>query len=172
MRYRAALSPHPDPHATEWCAEFEKQWGISLNELVNVEFRRAWCASAQAQGGNSPEQGSDSAGHSPRSGNPNAGPGGPQPTPRPRSPVFQTMVMPTSQITLPPLQSFGLLHAGAEGMHPLPPPPFNQQPHQGHTSSSEPRSMPPPDRRVGMPRGLPWLEDELKNGQIESGKGR
>ncbi|KAF8605952.1 hypothetical protein BDV93DRAFT_521291 [Ceratobasidium sp. AG-I] len=176
VRYRAALSPHPDPRVTEWCGEFEKQWGISLGELVNVEFRRAWCGSANAKGGASPEQGAEGGAHSPGSGNGSTGPGeafgGAQPTPRPRSPVFQTMVMPASQITLPPLQSFGLLHAGAEGMHQPPPPPFNQQPHQGHSSSSEPRSMPPPDRRVGMPRGMPWLEDELKNGQTESGKGR
>lgn len=173
VRYRAAMSPHPDPHATEWCAEFEKQWGISLSELINVEFRRSWCASAQ--GGMNPEHGAEGAANSPGSGTTGSGEtfAGTQPTPRPRSPIFQAMVMPSSQITLPPLQSFGLLHASAEVMHPPPPPPsFSQQPHQGHSSASEPRSMLPSDRRVGMPRGLPWLEDELKNGQTESGKGR
>ncbi|KAG9124016.1 hypothetical protein FRC07_013197 [Ceratobasidium sp. 392] len=41
VRYRAAMSQHPDPHVSEWCAEFEKQWGISLGELINVEFRRS-----------------------------------------------------------------------------------------------------------------------------------
>ncbi|QRV74156.1 Fungal specific transcription factor domain [Ceratobasidium sp. AG-Ba] len=161
VRYRTTLSPQPDPHLTEWCAELEKQWGISLGELINVEFRRTWCASANGgvgaekmsaeatPGANINQSGTD-------------GVVGPMPRPRSPGPVYQTMIMPPSQVTLPPLQSFGLLHVGGNestgngGMNPLPLPTFGQQA-QG----------PGQDRRAGagMPRGLPWLEDELKSGQ-------
>ncbi|CAE6446218.1 unnamed protein product [Rhizoctonia solani] len=182
VRYRAMLSPQPDPHVTEWCAEFHQQWGVSLAELINPEFRRVWCASVK------PKE-SDSTTVTP-----------PPPSPRSRSPVgYSTMNMPASQVILPPLQSFGLLHhpPGAL-MHPLPqgvnlhavpggmhhPPPGSAGPPSVHPGPSpahtplppRPNSTgplisgdgimhPPPDRRMGgMPRGLPWLEDELKNG--------
>ncbi|KAG8748376.1 hypothetical protein FRC10_005923 [Ceratobasidium sp. 414] len=147
VRYRAAMSQHPDPHVSEWCAEFEKQWGISLGELINVEFRRSWCAAAN--GGAEAEKVADATAAIESL--------GPQPALRPRSPapVYQAMVMPPSSVTLPPLQSFGLLHAGVAGPDGMPPPP----PPAGLGQAQ--------DRRVGMPRGMPWLEDELKNGQRE-----
>ncbi|KAG9093471.1 hypothetical protein FS749_014323 [Ceratobasidium sp. UAMH 11750] len=148
-RHRAAVSQHPDPHVSEWCSEFEKQWGISLGELVNVEFRRSWCAAATA----GPEAGKTTELSTVES-------LGLQPMPRSRSPgsMYQPMIMPPSNVTLPPLQSFGLLHVGggAEGM--LPPPPLS-----GLGQAQ--------DRRVTMPRGMPWLEDELKSPRGES-KGR
>ncbi|CAE6412959.1 unnamed protein product [Rhizoctonia solani] len=189
VRYRAALSQHPDPHVTEWCAEFHQQWGISLAELVNPEFRRVWCASVKPKD-------SDSSTPTP-----------PPPSPRPRSPVgYSGMVMPASQVTLPPLQSFGLLHpppqvhpsqggsmhsspsgnmhpgvnSGSPSIHsgpspihtPLPPPLNSSGPPPGSGDGS---MLPPlaPDRRIGgMPRGLPWLEDELKNGADAKGGAR
>ncbi|KAG8727416.1 hypothetical protein FRC12_022518, partial [Ceratobasidium sp. 428] len=108
VRYRAIMSQHPDPHVSEWCAEFEKQWGISLGELINVEFRRSWCAAAN--GGIEAEktaEGSTSSGDSP------IGVGvGHMSRSRSPVPVYQAMIMPPSgaNVTLPPLQSFGLLH--------------------------------------------------------------
>jgi len=148
VHYHAAISQHPNPQISEWCAELEKQWGISLNELVDVEFRRVWCASVV--GGIGSEQPPESAASG-------FGPG---------ATGFQQIVMSQSHITLPSLQSFGLLHAGGDGMLPLSPP-FNQL----QSSSSEVRAMPLPDRRVGIPRGMPWLEEELK-GQTDAAKGK
>ncbi|KAG9096837.1 hypothetical protein FRC06_008274 [Ceratobasidium sp. 370] len=149
VRYRSAMSQHPDPHVSEWCAEFEKQWGISLGELINVEFRRSWCAAAN--GGVEAEKTAEATTES----------SGPQLPPR-RSPgsVYQATIMPPSGVTLPPLQSFGLLHVGGGGVDGMPPPP----PPSGLGQAQ--------DRRAGMPRGLPWLEDELKNGQGDASKGR
>ncbi|KAG8760403.1 hypothetical protein FRC11_000464 [Ceratobasidium sp. 423] len=169
VRYRAVLSQHPDPHVTEWCAEFHQQWGISLAELVNPEFRRVWC-------GGVINKEIDSSTPTP-----------PPPSPRPRSaPGYPTMILPASHVTLPPLQSFGLLHppgsSGPLSVHsaptpvhsPLPPPPPTSTVLQPPGSAGPPLPggdgsmhplLPPPDRRIGgMPRGLPWLEDELKNG--------
>jgi hypothetical protein len=167
VRYRTAMSQHPDPHVAEWCAEFEEQWGISLGELVDVGFRRTWCApvvSNEPEGSNTSSDPVASALPAPAHVGDAFGAGPQQQGPRPRSPVYQSMIIPSSHITLPPLQSFGPLHPGNEGGM-LPPPPFGQQP-------VDPRAMPLPDRRVGMPRGLPWLEDELKNGQADASKGR
>ncbi|KAJ1306907.1 hypothetical protein OPQ81_007890 [Rhizoctonia solani] len=158
VRYRAMLSQHPDPHVTEWCTEFHQQWGVSLAELVNPDFRRAWCASVQ------PKE-SDSSTPTP-----------PPPSPRPRSPAgFQTMIGQPTHLTLPPLQSFGLLHPPPQGnigppqgpspVHTSVPPPLSSTgaPPSGDASMLPP--LPLPDRRTGgLPRGLPWLEDELKNG--------
>ncbi|CAE6464979.1 unnamed protein product [Rhizoctonia solani] len=161
VRYRAVLSQHPDPHVTEWCAEFHQQWGISLAELVNPEFRRVWC-------GGVINKESDSATPTP-----------PPASPRPRSPTgYPTMIMPVSHVTLPPLQSFGLLHPPPGGtappVHSVPAPVHSSLPPPSNGSAGPPPPsggdgmhplLPPPDRRIGgMPRGLPWLEDELKNG--------
>ncbi|CUA78063.1 Transcriptional activator protein acu-15 [Rhizoctonia solani] len=183
VRYRAMLSPQPDPHVTEWCAEFQQQWGVSLAELVNPEFRRVWCAPVKPK-----ERDSTS-------------PTPPPPSPHSRSPAgYPTTLIPASQVTLPPLQSFGLLHHPQGGimhlppqggishpspqgnLHPLPgggmhPPPSNGTgPPSVHPGPSPAHTPGPPgggdssmhtpsDRRIGgMPRGLPWLEDELKNG--------
>ncbi|CAE6382396.1 unnamed protein product [Rhizoctonia solani] len=180
VRYRAAVSSQPDPHVTKWCAEFHQQWGVSLAELINPDFRRVWCASVK----------------------PGKEPGSPTPTPPPPSPCPpQTMVMSASHVTLPPLQSFVHMHpppgAGGNGSGlPLPPSSLGLPPPQTNsglslsqnnsgiglshnsglplTQNTGPptpgsgdtsmHTLPPPDRRIGgMPRGLPWLEDELKN---------
>ncbi|CAE6402195.1 unnamed protein product [Rhizoctonia solani] len=173
VRYRAALFPQPDPHVTEWCAEFQQQWGVSLAELINPEFRRVWCASVKP----GKEAGSTT-------------PTPPPPSPRPP----QTMIMPASHVTLPPLQSFVHMHpppAAGNGNGPglplppsnlgLPPPQTSLGLSLSHNNSglslsqengpvstgggdASMRTLPPLDRRIGgMPRGLPWLEDELKN---------
>ncbi|KAF8677665.1 Fungal specific transcription factor domain [Rhizoctonia solani] len=185
VRYRAALaSSQPDPHVTEWCTEFQQQWGVSLAELINPEFRRVWCASVK----------------------PSQEPGSTTPTPPPPSPrPPQTMIMSSSSVssssashvTLPPLQSFVHMHpppgpGGGNGGGGLPLPPSSlglplPQTNSGHSplshaslgiplsqSTGPPttgggggdtamHTLPPLDRRRGIPRGLPWLEDELKN---------
>ncbi|KAH7335180.1 fungal-specific transcription factor domain-containing protein [Rhizoctonia solani] len=142
VRYRAVLSQHPDPHVTEWCAEFHQQWGISLAELINPEFRRVWCASIR------PKEDSKT------------------PTHRRLRPVLGPQLG-TRGCDIAPLQSFGLLqpppgtrHPSQGGsFHPSPsgnmhPPGVNSGPPSVHSGPSPIHTpLPPPLSSSGPPPG-------------------
>ncbi|KAG8932736.1 hypothetical protein FRC03_008944 [Tulasnella sp. 419] len=41
-KYVAADPTRSDVHLKEWCAAYESLWGVSLEQLMSVEFRKGW----------------------------------------------------------------------------------------------------------------------------------